>query len=92
MVEPVGLPHAVLDLTSRQRKAVKIELLLGLANREQPIRLLEIGTGAGGIAHYFAQHPTLVCRVTAGDVTDQRIVRDGCPVPRCRLTTELSTW
>ncbi|MCK5858778.1 MAG: methyltransferase domain-containing protein [Abyssibacter sp.] len=77
MVEPVGLPHAVLDLTSRQRKAVKIELLLGLANREQPIRLLEIGTGAGGIAHYFAQHPTLVCRVTAGDVTDQRIVRDG---------------
>jgi ubiquinone/menaquinone biosynthesis C-methylase UbiE len=70
-------PHAVLDLPSRRHKGLKIERLLGLAERRQPIRLLEIGTGSGGIAHYFATHPTLRCEVTAVDVVDQRLIRDG---------------
>jgi SAM-dependent methyltransferase len=70
-------PHAVLDLPSRRLKGLKIERLLGLAERQQPMRLLEIGTGSGGIAHYFATHPTLRCEVTAVDVVDQRLIHDG---------------
>jgi len=70
-------PHAALDLPSRDCKALKIERLLDLAHRPQPLRLLEIGTGSGGIAHYFATHPELRCEVTAVDVVDSRLVRDG---------------
>lgn len=70
-------PHAALDLPSRNRKALKIERLLGLDNRTQPIRMLEIGTGSGGIAHYFATHPALRCDVDAVDVHDSRLIKDG---------------
>ena len=69
--------HAVTDLASRQPKALKIERLLGLASRAEPLHLLEIGTGAGGIAHYFGTHPTLPCQVTAVDVHDNRQVHAG---------------
>lgn len=70
-------PHAVTDLASRRPKALKIERLLGLQDLPPPIHLLEIGCGSGGIAHYFATHPQLQCRVTAVDVHDSRQVRDG---------------
>ena len=70
-------PHAVLDLPSRRHKALKIERLLGLQPRENPILLLEIGTGAGGIANYFGTHSTLPCKVSAVDVHDNRQVHDG---------------
>lgn len=70
-------PHAVLDLPSRAFKAMKIERLLALADRPQPMRMLEIGTGAGGIAHYFGTHPTLRCEVVGVDVHDNRLVHDG---------------
>ena len=70
-------PHAVLDLPSRRLKGLKIERLLRLAECLQPIRMLEIGTGSGGIAHYFATHPTLQCVVTAVDVVDQRLIDEG---------------
>ncbi|MBA2077883.1 class I SAM-dependent methyltransferase [Rhodanobacter sp. PCA2] len=70
-------PHAVLDLPSRNWKALKIERLLGLAARPQPIRLLEVGAGSGGIAHYFATHPDLHCEVTAVDVVDSRLIAHG---------------
>lgn len=73
---PPRQPHAVLDLASRQHKARKIERLLGLRPRV-PLRLLDIGTGSGGIAHYFATHPDLNCIVTGVDVVDQRQVREG---------------
>ena len=73
----VRQPHAALDLTSRRHKGMKIERLLGLVPTLQPLRLLEIGTGSGGIAHYFATHPSIRCAVTAVDVVDQRMVRDG---------------
>lgn len=69
-------PHAVLDLASRRQKALKIERLLNLSSMTQPVRLLEIGTGSGGIAHYFATHQSLQCNVTAVDVIDQRMVQD----------------
>lgn len=70
-------PHAVLDLVSRQQKGLKIERLLDLKSRPSPIRMLEVGSGSGGIAHYFATHPKLRCEVTAVDVADQRLVHDG---------------
>lgn len=69
--------HAVTDLASRRLKALKIERLLGLKPLAGPIRLLEIGTGSGGIAHYFATHPSLQCVVAAVDVRDNRQVQDG---------------
>ena len=75
--QPARQPHAVTDLTSRRPKAMKIERLLGLTPSTQPIRLLEIGCGSGGIAHYFATHPDLRCAVTAVDVHDNRQVHDG---------------
>jgi SAM-dependent methyltransferase len=65
-------PHAVLDLPSRTKKAIKIERLLALDDRPEPIRLLEIGTGSGGIAGYFATHPRRRFVVDAVDVVDNR--------------------
>lgn len=70
-------PHAVLELPTRGWKAEKIARLLELTPRQQPIRLLEIGAGSGGIAHWFAHHPTLRCEVSAVDVCDSRLVHDG---------------
>ncbi|MEW9571168.1 methyltransferase domain-containing protein [Rhodanobacter sp. Si-c] len=74
---PVRRPHAILDLASRSAKALKIERLLDLANRSQPMHLLEIGTGSGGIACHFAGHGVLRCQVVAVDVVDNRRVSDG---------------
>ncbi|WP_287599413.1 class I SAM-dependent methyltransferase [Thermomonas sp.] len=71
------LAHAVTDLASRQPKALKIERLLALTPQEQPLQVLEIGTGAGAIAHYFGTHPRLRCAVTAVDVHDNRRIHDG---------------
>lgn len=82
---PDRQPHAVLDLPSRRWKGLKIERLLDLEKRPGPIRMLEIGTGSGGIAHYFATHPRLECEVHAVDVVDNRQVRDGY---RFRLVTD----
>lgn len=70
-------PHAVLDLPSRGWKALKIAQLLNLFDRQQPIRMLEIGTGSGGVAHWFANHAELRCNVTAVDVHDSRLVHEG---------------
>ena len=70
-------PHAVLDLQSRRLKGLKIERLLGLEPGNEAVRLLEVGTGAGGIAHYFATHPRLRCEVDAVDVHDNRQVTEG---------------
>lgn len=71
--------HAVLDLRSRDAKARKIEALLGLglAPTGRPLRLLEVGAGSGGIAHYFANHPRIQCEVEAVDVSDTRQIQEG---------------
>ncbi|WP_426285278.1 class I SAM-dependent methyltransferase [Luteibacter sp. E-22] len=67
--------HATLDLGSRVAKARKIERLLDLPSSHQ--KILEVGTGAGGIAHYFAVHAGVPRTVEAVDVKDQRQVKEG---------------
>lgn len=69
--------HAVLDLQSRQWKALKIERLLDLADRPGALRILEVGTGSGGIASYFGMHPSNRFQVEAVDVVDNRQIFDG---------------
>jgi ubiquinone/menaquinone biosynthesis C-methylase UbiE len=70
-------PHFSDDLASRRLKAIKIERLLDLGNIDRPIRMLEVGTGSGGIANYFGRHPTIRAEVDAVDVHDNRVVTDG---------------
>ena len=70
-------PHVVMDMESRRLKALKIERLLDLPSRPQPMRMLEIGTGSGGIANYFGTHPSMRIDVDAVDVVDNRLVSDG---------------
>lgn len=70
-------PHAPSNLDSRKLKGLKIERLLTLWERPSPIRILEIGTGSGGIAHYFGAHKSLVCTVHSIDVVDIRTAKDG---------------
>jgi phosphatidyl-myo-inositol dimannoside synthase len=70
-------PHAVLDLASRKLKGMKIEKILHLNNNEKKMRLLEIGTGSGGIAHYFACQTNQTYEVVAVDTLDQRLVKEG---------------
>lgn len=70
-------PHVVTNLESRQWKAEKIEQLLALDQRPGPIRLLEVGTGSGGIAHYFGTHDSGRFSVDAVDVVDSRLVHAG---------------
>lgn len=67
---PTRHPHVVMDLASRQWKAEKIERLLDLGERPGPLRLLEIGTGSGGIANYFGAHGGGRFVVDAVDVVD----------------------
>ncbi|MGN6513612.1 MAG: class I SAM-dependent methyltransferase [Lysobacteraceae bacterium] len=80
-------PHAVLDLPSRRWKGEKILRLLALAPRATPWRVLEVGTGTGGIAHYLATHATIRCEVTSVDVVDVRRVHDGYRFLRVDGTT-----
>ena len=56
---------------------MKIERLLGLAERARALRTLEIGTGSGGIGQYFGIHPGLACQVSAVDVHDNRVTTGG---------------
>ncbi|HEX5960885.1 MAG TPA: methyltransferase domain-containing protein [Rhodanobacteraceae bacterium] len=72
------LPHAALNPAGRLPKAGKIAALLELdSNAGGPLRLLEIGTGSGLIAHYFATRLELDCEVDAIDVLDQRQITEG---------------
>lgn len=70
-------PHAVLDLPSRSQKARKIEQLLDLPAGSGSLRMLEVGTGSGGIAHFFANHPSGRYEVDAVDVIDSRLIEGG---------------
>ncbi|KFL35899.1 hypothetical protein N788_06395 [Arenimonas donghaensis DSM 18148 = HO3-R19] len=75
--EPARSGHAATGMASRKRKAIKIARLLGLEPGAAPRRLLEVGTGAGGIAHYFGAAGTMNWDVDAVDVSDNRICKDG---------------
>lgn len=69
--------HAVLDLHSRNAKARKIKALLGLPQSDDVVKLLEVGTGSGGIAHYFGNSGNPRFDVDSVDVSDTRQVHDG---------------
>lgn len=71
-------PHAVLDPRERRAKAEKIRHLLGLtSSAERSLRILEVGTGSGAIANYFATCAEPKWEVEAVDVVDQRSVTQG---------------
>lgn len=71
-------PHVVLDIPTRFLKGKKIELLLGdKRNSNAPLRLLEIGTGSGGIAVYFSSYAEQPYEVDAVDVVDSRLMTEG---------------
>ena len=69
--------HAVLDLASRDLKAIKIARLIGAKPGKPTRRLLEIGTGSGGIAHYFGTAGPIGWEVDAVDVEDVRLALEG---------------
>jgi SAM-dependent methyltransferase len=68
--------HAPLDLASRRLKAAKIERLLGIEDARASLRILEIGCGSGGIAHYLGTRPA-GHEVDGVDVVDCRVVQEG---------------
>jgi SAM-dependent methyltransferase len=69
--------HATLDVVSRNFKAIKIARLIGADVDQSPRRMLEIGTGSGGIAHYFGSAGVMGWEVEAVDVKDVRSVSEG---------------
>jgi len=69
--------HAVLDLPSRDLKAMKILRLLGIDPAGPRRRVLEVGCGSGGISHFLGEAGRLRWDVHAVDVEDVRQVRDG---------------
>ena len=69
--------HAVLDLPSRDLKAMKIARLLGRDRSGPCKRLLEIGCGSGGISHWFGTAGAMGWDVDAVDVEDVRLTREG---------------
>ena len=78
MPESPRRPHAALDRAGRRVKAEKILRILSRAGLPgRPLRVLEVGTGSGAIASYFAIDSGLACDVDAVDVLDQRVVFDG---------------
>lgn len=77
--------HAVLDLPSRRHKGEKIERILEL-DPASCYDLLEVGTGSGGIAHYFATQARARCNVVSVDVEDTRLVSDGYEFKRVKST------
>lgn len=76
-IDTARKPHAALDIRTRRAKAVKIERLLNLPMTKAEIRLLEVGTGSGVIAHYFASQSKQRYSVEAVDVCDNRQLTDG---------------
>lgn len=84
--EPRRQGHAVLDLASREKKGRKIELILGL-DALRSYEMLEVGTGSGGIAHYFGAQPGSRYSVVSVDVSDTRQVTDGYAFQLVESTT-----
>jgi SAM-dependent methyltransferase len=84
-------PHVDTNMPLRALKARKIELLLDLDDGQSTGGLLEVGTGSGGIAHYFAHSSARQWTVEAVDVVDNRQLTDGYHfqlIDGCRLPFE----
>lgn len=77
MQSETRLPHAVLNLQTRNLKAKKIEQIINPFLSSERINILEIGTGSGGIAAYFAGLSYRQWDVQAVDVVDSRLVKEG---------------
>lgn len=75
-IDPPRQAHAILDITSRQRKARKIVALVGPERFESAKRVLEVGCGSGVISQTIARSFPQ-CVFDAVDVTDNRIVEEG---------------
>ncbi|MFH7766811.1 class I SAM-dependent methyltransferase [Acinetobacter sp. BSP-28] len=75
MISNVGRkPHVVFE--NRFAKAKKIESIIELEKKiKSEHKLLEVGTGSGGIAFYFASHYQQ--EVFAVDISDNRQFMDG---------------
>ena len=69
--------HAVLDLPSRNFKAMKIARLLGVTPDGPRKRMLEVGCGSGGISHWFGACGLMDWKVEAVDVEDVRLATEG---------------
>jgi len=80
-------PHAVLDEPSRIFKARKVVALLGEDVFARATRLLEIGCGSGVIAATLARLGAPRLQVSAVDVADNRLARDGYEFRRVDGTT-----
>lgn len=74
-MEHLRKPHVVLD--NRNNKALKIQKIIATVRgfRQQDF-ILEIGTGSGGIAAYFAAQ-NIQFNVQAVDVVDSRVTKEG---------------
>lgn len=66
--------HAILDAASRKRKAEKIVRVLESKVKLAKAQVLDIGTGAGYIAHHVADH---VDALTSVDLVDERKITQG---------------
>lgn len=69
--------HAILDRTSRERKAAKIEVIVKRHASLGMRAMLDVGTGSGYIAAYFSRLGYGELGTHAIDVTDERQVREG---------------
>ena len=74
-MEHLRKPHVALD--NRNSKALKIQKIIASERgfRQQDF-ILEIGTGSGGIAAYFAAQ-NIQFNVQAVDVVDSRVTKEG---------------
>ena len=75
LVEREG--HASLDRLSRERKAAKIQAILGAERELRGATLLEVGAGSGVIAARLAELVGPSGGVWGVDVRDTRVVTDG---------------
>jgi SAM-dependent methyltransferase len=77
VLEQSPVSHAALEPGQRRLKAEKIRRLVETVKSWEGARVLDIGTGAGVIAHTFAQSVGPQGEVHSLDVVDERVEREG---------------
>lgn len=73
-MERSNTSHAILETSSRQRKAAKIHALLSEVTDVSQASVLDIGTGSGHIAYELSKYAK---KVTSVDLVDERKEKDG---------------